>query len=239
MLLGKEIFEFQCTFRRSSKARRINIRVTEPRKIILTLPKGVSEETGKEFVKKQGAWIRKNSLLVPRRQTLASYFTKGSEVCIEDVSKKINWSVDPNLKQTKREFNGNFIQYQFPNESTIEQDLLRECIRLGKEYLPLRLSKLERKVKTFSHRCRIGNQKSRWGSCSEKGTISLNWRIILLPNYLGDYIIYHEIAHLVEMNHSVNFWNQLEKFVTGAKQLDKELIRQGKGIITLGHPDIV
>ena len=86
--LGKEVFEFQCIFRRSSKARRINIRVTEPRKIILTLPNGVSRETGKEFVKKQGAWIRKNSLLVPRRQTLASYLTKGSEVCIEDVSKK-------------------------------------------------------------------------------------------------------------------------------------------------------
>jgi len=57
----------------------------------------------------------------------------------------------------------------------------------------------------------VRNQKSRWGSCSRRGTISLNWRLIQTPKFVRDYIILHELAHRRQMNHSGKFWQEVER----------------------------
>jgi len=59
-------------------------------------------------------------------------------------------------------------------------------------------------------RVAIRSQRSRWGSCSPRGTVSLNWRLIQMPAFVSDYIILHELMHLREMNHSKAFWRCVE-----------------------------
>ena len=60
-------------------------------------------------------------------------------------------------------------------------------------------------------RIAVRNQRSRWGSRSRHGTISLNWRLIQAPPFVRDYLILHELAHLREMNHSARFWREVER----------------------------
>jgi predicted metal-dependent hydrolase len=65
---------------------------------------------------------------------------------------------------------------------------------------------------------RIGNQTSRWGSCSSNGTLSFNWRLIELPVELADYIVVHELAHLLQPNHSSMFWAEVERVLPDWRQ---------------------
>lgn len=72
-------------------------------------------------------------------------------------------------------------------------------------------------------RVSVKNQKSCWGSCSKRGNLNFNYRIVMLRPELADYIIVHELCHLGELNHSRQFWNLVVKTVPSYKILRKEL----------------
>ena len=74
-------------------------------------------------------------------------------------------------------------------------------------------------------RVSIRNQKSRWGSCSSKGNLNFNYKIVLLPSHLADYIIVHELCHLKEFNHSQKFWSLVGEILPDYKKLQRELKR--------------
>ncbi|MBA3732767.1 M48 family metallopeptidase [Patescibacteria group bacterium] len=76
----------------------------------------------------------------------------------------------------------------------------------------------------FSYgRISIRNQRSRWGSCSSKGNLNFNFRIVTLAPHLTDYIIVHELCHIKQFNHSENFWNLVKETIPNCIELQKEL----------------
>jgi predicted metal-dependent hydrolase len=77
----------------------------------------------------------------------------------------------------------------------------------------------------------IRNQRTRWGSCSRRRAISLNWRLIQTPPFVVDYIILHELMHLRQMNHSNRFWNEVEKVCPNWRDAERWLRKHGGQII--------
>jgi len=71
--------------------------------------------------------------------------------------------------------------------------------------------------------CVIPDNKTRWGSCSAKNTISLNYYLAKLPESLIEYVVVHELAHIKEKNHSAKFWNLVEKYLPDVKKRRKLL----------------
>ena len=70
---------------------------------------------------------------------------------------------------------------------------------------------------------RLSNARSEWGSCNARGEIRLNWRLVQLPPALAEYVVAHEVAHLVELNHSPRFWALVESLLPGHAALKREL----------------
>lgn len=82
------------------------------------------------------------------------------------------------------------------------------------------------KIYAFKYnKINIKNQKTRWGSCSKKGNLNFNYRIIFLPENIRDYVIVHELCHLKEFNHSKKFWNLVGKIIPDYLRIRKELKR--------------
>ena len=95
----------------------------------------------------------------------------------------------------------------------------------ARKQLVKRLDELSKKHGISYNRVFIRNQKTRWGSCSQKNNINLNINLVRLPDELIDYTILHELAHIRVKNHSKQFWDELEKLVEGARKLDRKLSR--------------
>ena len=74
----------------------------------------------------------------------------------------------------------------------------------------------------------VRDQKSRWGSCSRRGTISLNWRLIQAPEFVTTYIILHELMHLRQMNHSAGFWREVEAVCPSFREAERWLKAHGR-----------
>ena len=94
---------------------------------------------------------------------------------------------------------------------------------LASEELPPRVMELAALHGVNVFRVTVRNQKSRWGSCSRRGTISLNWRLIQTPDFVRDYIILHELAHRRQMNHSEKFWQEVERLFPDYLQAERWL----------------
>jgi len=88
----------------------------------------------------------------------------------------------------------------------------RWLIKKAEEYLPKRIMELAQKLGVRYKKVQVKDVKSRWGSCSSKGTISLNWRLIMAPPEVIDYVLIHELAHIVHPNHSKYFWEHVATF---------------------------
>jgi predicted metal-dependent hydrolase len=99
--------------------------------------------------------------------------------------------------------------------------------RRAKIELPARTWELAAETGAGVKHVTVRNQRSRWGSCSASGTISLNWRLIQTPDTVRDYIIYHELMHLREMNHSSRFWGKVEEVCPWWREAEKWLKRNG------------
>lgn len=78
----------------------------------------------------------------------------------------------------------------------------------------------------------IRDQKTRWGSCSSRGTLSFNYRLIFAPPQILDYVVVHELCHLTHMNHSREFWRMVESVMPDYK-IHRQWLREHGGELTL------
>ena len=151
-------------------------------------------------------WIRS------RRKTIAIQIDKEGQVIVrtpygitkrqveEFLDEKKDWILQTRQRVEKRKTE------QIP----ISEEVRREGIERAKRIFPERTAYFAKRMGVDYGRITIREQKTRWGSCSSKGNLNFNWKLVLLDPELLDYVVVHELAHRREMNHSKNFWKIVE-----------------------------
>ncbi len=101
----------------------------------------------------------------------------------------------------------------------------------ARSYIPKRVAYYHAMTGGVYHRIAIRDQKTRWGSCSGKGTLSFNWRLMLAPPAVLDYVVVHELCHLTHMDHSPAFWQAVEAICPDYRDLRKWLKEHGNELV--------
>lgn len=101
----------------------------------------------------------------------------------------------------------------------------------AKDYFPARVAYYEQIIGVDHTSITIRDQKTRWGSCSGRGGLNFNWRLMLAPPRVLDYVVVHELCHRIEMNHSAAFWHAVEMVLPDYKELRKWLRDNGSTLV--------
>jgi predicted metal-dependent hydrolase len=217
----KEGIVFQC----SAKARGYRLTLKRDGTAVATIPLRGSEREAKRFVEQQQAWLERARERQKSRPRGAEVWTIGTHVLWRGELTEIRIATTAAMKPQVCLAADIFRVAQLSGD--LRPTLESHFIRRAKIELPARAWELSAITGVDVKQVVVRNQRARWGSCSSNGTISLNWRLVQTPEFVRDYIIYHELMHLREMNHSERFWARVEEVCPGWREAEHWIKRNG------------
>ena len=195
-------------FRHNSNAKRLILRLSPSKKIdkpdgvVVTLPNGVGWEEGLRFAQTNRDWISARFLTLPEK----IYFTDGAVIPFLGFDHHIRhvpgarrgvWREDNEIRVS-----GPLTHLPRRIKDWLKKEARNKIVALTKKIALIRELK--------PGRITIRDTRSRWGSCAANGNLSFSWRLVLAPENIIEYVVAHEVAHLVEHNHSPQFWDVVD-----------------------------
>lgn len=206
---------FDYSLRRSTRAKNIRITVGTDG-VVLTLPGRTAEKHGHEFIRERSSWIAKTLAKIEAADEIVASrsLADGSRVPFIGWDLTLRLLDGPSGRVTLKPASAElWVRVPDTRRETVAAALERWYRRQAKEVFTERLDAVVERNGTSYERVAIRDQKTRWGSCSSSGTISFNWRLLLAPESVMDYVIEHEAAHIEVRDHSKNFWALMDQRV--------------------------
>lgn len=212
----------------SRRARHVKIKVLPYEGLVVVVPKGYSHARVDSLLWERRQWIRKafddlhNEGIctwplgpsdLPETLTLPAIHYERPLAYVEQAGDRLRIHEFPD----RLELHGPVAR---PSRS--QQALQQWLRRRARRELGVWLDRISEATGLAYQRLSIRGQKSRWGSCSSEGNISLNYKLLFLPPEKVSYILLHELCHLRHMNHSPRFWQFMESLLPGAREVDRQ-----------------
>jgi predicted metal-dependent hydrolase len=197
--------------RRRKGTRHLRLSLGHQNQVVASVPWHTGDGGVAKFIEKQRAWLVRQLLRAPDVYTMGKWLAKHPRLTASgDV---FELQIEVSTRRTADyifDQRGSVLVLRLPK---IDELSLRQLVRrFAKDALTCRVAYHAKRLGLRYSGLSVRDQSSRWGSCSARRGISLNWRLILLRPELQDYIILHELAHLTEMNHGKRFWKLLDQY---------------------------
>lgn len=187
------------------RARRYLLRLRPDGTARLTIPRNGSISAARHFAARNIGWLEQQFQRLAAQPTVPSGWQIGTEIHFRGLPARIELEADGFIRFGPE-------RVKVADATAGLRPAIQQHLRqLAAIELPLRVMELAARHEINVTRVSVRNQKSRWGSCSRRGSISLNWRLIQSPQFVRDYIILHELAHRRQMNHSNKFWMEVAR----------------------------
>lgn len=213
----------------SARARSVRLRVLAPDVVELVLPARHSTQGIQAFVEQQRDWLIAARQRLHNEPRQAEPLSAPETLYLPALNER--WTVDYRMSHRNtyvlRDERRLCVEHTQDDWPPILQRWLKARAR---QTLALQLLQLADELGFVCRGVTIRGQKTRWGSCSSKQVINLNWRLLLLAPEQVHYLMVHELCHTVHMNHSERFWALVERTLPGYRALDKSLRQAGRQI---------
>jgi predicted metal-dependent hydrolase len=183
--------------------------------VSVVVPEGIDQDHIDAILRRKAPWILRKLAELREIKPLSTRheFISGEKIPYLGRQYRLKVIAGDDVADVSLTFhNGRFIAVVPKSSSpTWRQERLREAFRDW--YIQHGLTKVQQRIKLFAPRLGVEpsrvvvkDQKSRWGSCTKNGTININWRILMAPMRIVDYVVVHELAHMIHADHSSDFW---------------------------------
>jgi predicted metal-dependent hydrolase len=219
----------EVVYERSPRARRYRLMLRRDGTAVAVIPARGSLREAERFVERHLDWLERARERQKKRPRGAEFWFPGTHVLWRGEMTEIRAA--PDFAGTGAAKPQVCLAADVFRVPVLDRDLRpaleAQFARRARIELPARTWELAAVAGLEVKQVTVRNQRSRWGSCSATGTISLNWRLVQTPDSVRDYIIHHELMHLREMNHSGRFWARVEEVCPGWRDAELWLKRNG------------
>jgi predicted metal-dependent hydrolase len=209
---------YRIVFRSNQKY--IRLKISLDHELVISAPVGANMSKVNQFVQAKQGWILKSFQKLIEKKEVFNPLKQIPFLGIKTNVRVEKRPVEKKRSRVKVDDQGILIQVDKETKKEVLALLKKWLIKEAKKYIEDRMILLSEKVGVSFSRITVRDQKSRWGSSSGKGTLSFNWRIIMTPSSVVDYLLFHELAHQVHRNHSHQFWRQVKSWCPEYKELD-------------------
>jgi predicted metal-dependent hydrolase len=224
---GRLLQHLQYDIRESARALNVTLKVNRTDGLVVVVPRHFDQELVPGIVSSRQEWITRQLARFERRpgRFEVDWPPKRLELRGIERSLKVDY-LERACSRIKIIQSGDELQLILP-ENTADNQLVDALTRwlknTGREHLVSRAFTLANRYGFEFAKVVIRGQKTRWGSYSSHGTLSLNYKLLFLPSHLVTYVILHELVHTLYMDHSASFWRLLEQVDPMARQNDRDL----------------
>jgi predicted metal-dependent hydrolase len=210
------------TLVRSPRARRVRVSVESDGAVQVTLPRRAPARAADEAVRELAPWIER------RRRALARAAAEVARTpgAVPYLGRELLLMAQPGRTRVHRR--GDVLLVPDADRTAALERWYR---RAARDEIGARLDAAVARAGTAYTRLTIRGQRTRWASCSAKGAMSFNWRLLLAPEAVLDYVVEHEVCHLEVMDHSPRFWALLESRVPAWREHAAWLRRYGSTLV--------